>query len=107
MFVSWHDGHISVFPQRPHLSIVGFSLSFEISVYFFVSLTPFLSLSCLSFLREPRQRSPSLLCRATLPVFPLSSPCFFLCVVDLVSALKPSISAQPVFSSLLKSNLLF
>ncbi|ONI14305.1 hypothetical protein PRUPE_4G274200 [Prunus persica] len=83
MFVSWHDGHISVFPQRPHLSIVGFSLSLEISIHF---LTPSLSLSCLSFLREPCQRSPSLLCRATLPVFPLSSPCFFLCVVDLVLA---------------------
>ncbi|CAL8177012.1 unnamed protein product [Prunus armeniaca] len=49
MFVSWHDGHISVFPRRPHLSIVGFSLSLDISVHFFVSLTPSLSLSWFLF----------------------------------------------------------
>ncbi|CAL8169108.1 unnamed protein product [Prunus armeniaca] len=74
------------------------------------------SSSCLSFLREPRQRSPSLLYRATQPMFPLHSPCFFL--ADLVSAtqalslccclgidLSHSIYAQLVFSSPLKPNL--
>ncbi|CAL9001376.1 unnamed protein product [Prunus brigantina] len=129
MFVSWHDGHISVFPRRPHLSIVGFSLSLDIFVHFFVSLTPLIlvcnrgfSLPCISagfsFLREPRQRLLSLLYPATLPVFPLHSPRFFLCVADLVLAtqalslccclgigLSCSISTQHVFSSPLNPNL--
>ncbi|CAL2265594.1 unnamed protein product [Prunus armeniaca] len=79
---------------------------------------PSMQSCCLSFLHEPRQRLPSLLCHATQPMFPLHNPCFFLYVADLVLAtqalslcyclgisLSHSIYAQPVFSSPLKPNL--